>query len=368
MKTRHIFLLPFFCLLTACSSESASGYSTILGIDYPSLWFMVVGAVFTGYAVLDGFDLGAGAWHLFLRKEQSRRIALNAVGPVWDGNEVWLVIGGGTLFAGFPVVYASLFSAMYIPLMLFLFSLIFRAIAIEFRSKEPMKWWRQSWDVAYSVSSILLALLLGVLLGNVLLGIPLNENQEFTGSWLSFLNPFALLVGATTLALFMMHGALFLTMKTEGRLFTKLNLLLRRAIISFVILYALTTLYSVLYIPHLSDAIRGNATWFIIPVLALLAIANIPRLVSKGRYLMAFIFSSITVSLLLITVAIELYPVLLLDANGENSITIYNGVASNKTLGIMLGFVAIGGPLAVAYTAFVYKTFWGKVKMDEFSY
>jgi cytochrome d ubiquinol oxidase subunit II len=356
-------------LLTACGTDPASGYSTLAGIDYPTLWFLVVGALFTGYGILDGFDLGAGAWHLFFRKEQSRRIALNAVGPVWDGNEVWLVIGGGTLFAGFPVVYASLFSAMYIPLMLFLFALIFRAVSIEFRSKEPMKWWRQMWDVAYSVSSALLALLLGVVLGNVLLGMPLNDNMEYTGSWLSFLNPFALLVGATALALFMMHGAIYLTMKTEGRLFDRVNVLLRRAIIAFIILFVLVTLYATLYIPHLSDGVRANVALFGIPVLAILSIANIPRLVSKQRYIRAFIFSSITVGLLLITAAVELYPVIILDTSeAGNSITVYNAVASNKSLGIMLTFVAIGGPLVLGYTVFVYKTFWGKVRMDEFSY
>ena len=141
---------------------------TFLGIDYPTLWFLVVGALFSGYAILDGFDLGAGAWHLFFRREESRRIALNAIGPVWDGNEVWLVIGGGALFAGFPVLYAAMFSAMYIPFMLFLAFLIFRAVSIEFRSKESMRWWRKLWDVSYCISSAILAFLLGVILGNVL--------------------------------------------------------------------------------------------------------------------------------------------------------------------------------------------------------
>lgn len=366
---RYLTPLLLMLLLSSCGTDAESGYSTIAGIDYPTLWFLVVGAVFTGYGILDGFDLGAGAWHLFFRKEESRRIALNAVGPVWDGNEVWLVIGGGTLFAGFPIVYASLFSAMYIPLMLFLFMLIFRAISIEFRSKEPMKWWRQMWDVSYSISSAMLAFLLGVVLGNVLLGMPLDNNYEFTGSWLSFLNPYAILVGFTTLALFMMHGAIYLTMKTEGRLFTKVNLLLRRSIIAFVILFSLVTLYTLLYIPHLSDGLKENVALFGVPVLAVLAIANIPRLVSKRKYLKAFVFSAITVGLLLITVAVELYPVILLDSSGAgNSITVYNGVASNKSLGIMLTFVAIGGPMAVGYTAFVYKTFWGKVRLDEHSY
>lgn len=366
---RIIIYTSLLFLFTSCGTDADSGYSTIAGIDYPTLWYLVVGAVFTGYGILDGFDLGAGAWHLFFRKEESRRIALNAVGPVWDGNEVWLVIGGGTLFAGFPVVYASMFSAMYIPLMLFLFALIFRAISIEFRSKEPMKWWRQMWDVAYSVSSTLLAFLLGVVLGNVLIGMPLNDNYEFTGSWLSFLNPYALLVGVTTLALFMMHGAIYLTMKTEGRLFAKVNRLLQRSVIAFVLLFALTTLMSLIYFPHLSDGVKENVALIGIPILAVLAIANVPRLVKKEKYLQAFVFSALTVGFLLMTAAMELYPIILRDTSGMgNDITVYNGVASNKSLGIMLIFVAIGGPLAVGYTAFVYKTFWGKVRLDEHSY
>ncbi len=367
---RHLLkFLPLALLFTACGTDGPDGYSTLAGIDYQTLWFLVVGAVFTGYAVLDGFDFGAGAWHLFFRKEESRRIALNAIGPVWDGNEVWLVIGGGTLFAGFPVVYGSLFSAMYVPFMLFLFALIFRAVSIEFRSKEPMKWWRNMWDTAYSVSSILLALLLGVVLGNVLQGMPLDENYELAGDWLAFFNPYAFLVGITSLSLFMMHGAIFLTMKTEGRLFAKVNRLLQRSIIVFVILFAILSLYTLLYIPHLSDGFKKRPWLFIVPVLAVLAIANIPRLVIKQKYLSAFIFSAITVALLLITVASELYPTIIIDTSGAgNDITVYNGVASNKSLGILLTFVAIGGPLAVSYTAFVYKTFWGKVTLDEHSY
>ena len=143
---------------------------TLFGLDYPTWWFLVVGGLFSGYAILDGFDFGAGAWHLFFDKEKHRRLALNAIGPVWDGNEVWLVIGGGALFAGFPVLYASLFSGMYIPFMLFLMFIIFRAISIEFRGKEEMKWWKTTWDISYSISSIMLAFLLGVVLGNVLQG------------------------------------------------------------------------------------------------------------------------------------------------------------------------------------------------------
>ncbi len=342
---------------------------TFLGIDYPTWWFLVVGALFSGYAILDGFDLGAGAWHLFFRKEESRRIALNAVGPVWDGNEVWLVIGGGALFAGFPILYASMFSALYIPFMLFLFVLILRAVSIEFRSKEPMFWWRQMWDITYSVSSTLMALLLGVVVGNLLKGVELGPNHDFLGHWTDFLNPYSILVGLTTVALFMMHGALYLAMKTEGRLFTKVNVLLKNAIIFFIVSYGMVTLYTLIYLPHLTDDLHRNAALFVVPVLAFLSIANIPRLVSKGKYVQAFLFSSLTISFLLILVAVELYPVLVISTvDPAYSITVYNAASSQKSLGIMLLMTVIGAPLVIAYTIFVYRTFWGKVKMDETSY
>lgn len=343
--------------------------ATFLGIDYPTWWFLLVGGVFSGYAILDGFDLGAGAWHLFFRKEHSRRVALNAVGPVWDGNEVWLVIGGGALFAGFPHVYATLFSAMYIPFMLFLVFLIFRAISIEFRSKEPMAWWRKTWDIAYSVSSIVLALALGIVLGNVLLGMPIGADKEFDGNWLKFINPYAILVGLTTLALFMMHGAIYLTMKTEGRLFAKVTILLRNAIIFFVLSFMITSVYTLIFIPHLSDRFQANPSLFIVPVLAFLSIANIPRLAKKRKYRWAFFFSALTMSFLLILVAIELYPVVLLSTiDPAYNLTVYNSSSSEKSLGIMLTIAAIGVPLVAMYTFFVYRTFAGVVKLDETSY
>lgn len=343
--------------------------STFLGLDYPTWWFLVVGGLFSGYAILDGFDLGAGAWHLFFKKEKSRRIALNAVGPVWDGNEVWLVIGGGALFAGFPVLYATMFSAMYIPFMLFLFFLILRAVSIEFRSKEEMKWWRQMWDVTYSVASAMLAFLLGVVLGNILQGAAIGPDLEFQSTWLDFINPYAIMVGVTTLALFMMHGAIYLLLKTEGRLFAKLTILLKRGMIFFILTFVITSFYTLIYIPHLSDDFKSNPELFIIPLLAFLTIANLPRLASKRKYRQAFIFSSLTVSFLLILVAIELYPVLIMSTiDPANDITIYNAASSNKSLGIMLTIAAIGGPMVAAYTFFVYKTFAGKVELDETSY
>ncbi len=341
----------------------------ILGLDYPTLWFLVVGGVFSGYAILDGFDLGAGALHLFLKKEESRRIALNAIGPVWDGNEVWLVIGGGALFAGFPVVYANMFSAFYIPLMLFLVVLIFRAIGIEVRSKEPGKLWRKGWDVAYSISSILIALLLGIIVGNIILGIPLDENHIFRGSWLDFLNPYSILVGITTVALFMMHGSIYLTMKTEDRLFAKLTILVKNTTIFFVVSLILVTFYTLIYLPHMTDFIAGHPSVFLLPVIMVLAVANVTRQISRRKYIFAFASSAVVIANLLMIVALELFPVMIFAPNSpENSITIYNAASSEKSLGIMLRFAAIGVPLVAGYTTFVFYTFRGKVKLDDTSY
>jgi cytochrome d ubiquinol oxidase subunit II len=343
---------------------------SLLGIDYQTWWFLVVGGLFSGYAILDGFDLGAGAWHLFFRKEMSRRIALNAVGPVWDGNEVWLVIGGGALFAGFPVMYATFFSSLYIPFILFLVFIIFRAIAIEFRGKEEMKWWKQTWDIAYALSSAVLALLLGVVLGNVLQGIAVGENYLYQGSgFFEFLNPFALLTGISTLALFMMHGAIYLLLKTEGRLYAKLTILLKRGMIFFMISFGLLSMYTLIYMPHLSDRFREIPALFIVPVAVFLSIANIPRLASKRKYLQAFFFSALSIGLLLVLSAIELYPNLLISTiDPAYNLDIYNAASSIKTLKIMLLMAAIGAPLVLSYTIFVYKTFSGKVKIDETSY
>lgn len=343
---------------------------TLFGIDYPTWWFLVVGGLFSGYAILDGFDFGAGAWHLFFKKEENRRIALNAVGPVWDGNEVWLVIGGGALFAGFPVLYASLLSSMYVPFMLFLMFIIFRAISIEFRGKESMAWWRKMWDISYSISSVMLAFLLGVVLGNVLQGLAIGPGFEYKGAgFFEFLNPYAIMVGTTTLALFMSHGAIYLLMKTEGRMFAKLTFLLKRGMIFFMVSFGITSLYTLLYVPQLSDTFKTNPAYFLVPLLVFLSIANIPRLANKKRYKQAFLFSSLTISLLLVMVAIELYPTLLLSTvDPAYNLTVYNAASSQKSLSIMLTIAAIGAPLVLAYTIFVYRTFRGKVKLDETSY
>jgi cytochrome bd ubiquinol oxidase subunit II len=340
-----------------------------LGIDYNTWWFLVFGGIISGYAILDGFDLGAGALHLFLKKESSRRIAMNAIGPVWDGNEVWLVIGGGALFAGFPIAYAAVFSAFYLPVFIFLIGLIWRAVAIEFRSKEPGLKWRLAWDFIYSFACIIVTLSLGLMLGNIALGLPLNADKEFTGNMLTFFNPFSILVSITTLGLFMMHGAIYLAMKTENRLYTKLTILAKNFTVFFIVAFAITTLYTLLYVPHMSDKIRSNPVYFIFPLIMFLAIANIPRQLKKGNYRVAFISSSVTIACLLIAVAIEVFPNLLYASNHPAySITIQNAASSVKTMKILLVIALIGTPLVGLYTAFVFWTFKGKVKLDETSY
>ena len=340
-----------------------------LGIDYSTWWFLVVGGLFSGYAILDGFDFGAGMLHLFFKKEKSRRIALNAVGPVWDGNEVWLVIGGGALFAGFPVVYATLLSSLYLPFIFFLFFLIFRAISIEFRSKEELLWWRKMWDITYAVSSFMLAFLLGVVLGNVLQGIPITENIDVSVPFSQAVNPFTIMMGLTIVALFTMHGGIYLLMKTEGKLFGKVERITIRSILGFSILLASMSIYIFNTMPHLSDRFLNYPVLFIIPLLGMLSIANIPRLIGKSKYFYAFIFSALSISLFFSVVAIELYPSILISSiDPKFDITLYEAASSQKTLGIMLVFVAIGMPLVVSYTYFVYKTFKGKVILDKNSY
>lgn len=339
-------------------------------MDLPLLWFLILGAVITGYVMLDGFDLGVGAIHLFLKKEEDRRISLNAIGPVWDGNEVWLVITGGVLFAAFPPVYAALFSGFYIPLMLFLVMLIFRAISIEFRSKEEMRWWRATWDWSFALSSVILALALGMVLGNVLAGVPLDTDGEFRRNteW-SFINPFAVLVGVTALALFSMHGALFLIMKTEGKLYAQLTFIVRNTTIFFVLSFVILTMYTLLFKPHLTDAFRENEALFLLPVAVVLLVANITRQVAKRHFGWAFISSAGVMAALLMIVAFECFPVMLPSTLSTSyDLTVYNASSSEKSMGIMAVIAAIAAPLALFYTGFVFWTFRGKVTINKDSY
>jgi len=338
-------------------------------IDLNVIWFLLVGILFIGYAILDGFDLGVGALHLLAKTDEQRRIMLNAIGPVWDGNEVWLVTGGGALFAAFPHVYATVCSGFYMALMLLLVMLIFRAVAIEFRSKQPMKWWRHAWDISFSISSIMSSLLLGVALGNIAWGISLGPDHEFAGTFWGLLNPYALLVGITTLALFMMHGAIYMVLKTEAAMHQEARGWVNNAIIFFIICYATATMATLLYVPHMVDTVREYPIFFVLAFLNMLAIANIPREIHHGHDFRAFLSSCAAISALLALFGVGMFPEIVHASNNPaNSLTIYNAASSQKTLGIMLVIALIGAPLVLAYTASVYWVFRGRVKLDRFSY
>ncbi|HVM47578.1 MAG TPA: cytochrome d ubiquinol oxidase subunit II, partial [Candidatus Acidoferrum sp.] len=307
--------------------------------------------------------------HLFTRQDEERRIMLNAIGPVWDGNEVWLVTGGGALFAAFPNVYATVFSGFYLAFVLLLVALIFRAVAIEFRSKQPMRWWRQMWDIGFSAGSVLSSLLIGVAMGNIAWGIPIDDRGEFAGSFRSLLGLYPLLLGVTTLALFMMHGAIYSLLKTEGPLHEKLRGWINNCIIFFIICYAVTTMATLIYVPHMAARVRANPWLFSIALANMLAIANIPREIHRGRDWQAFLSSCAAMITLMGLFGLEMYPNLVLsNPEPAHSLTIYNAASSPKTLEIMLIIAGIGVPLVLAYTFCIYWIFRGKVRLDPMSY
>lgn len=338
-------------------------------LDLNTVWFALVGLMFIGYAVLDGFDLGIGGIYLFTKEDRHRRMLLNAIGPVWDGNEVWLVTGGGALFAAFPDVYATAFSGFYLAMILLLFGLIFRAAAIEFRSKRDNRSWRLLWDISFSVSSIVSSLIVGIALGNIARGIPLDANHEFAGGFPGLFSPYSLLVGLTTVALFMMHGAIFAVLKTEGRLHDRIRGWVNNTIIFFVICYVTVTMATLLYVPQMADKFKEHPVLFVLPLLNMLAIANIPREIHHNRDFSAFLSSCAAIIAMLALFGIGMYPHLIFsDPEAANSITIYNGASSQKTLGIMAVIAVIGIPLIIAYTISVYYIFRGKVELAEHSY
>ena len=338
-------------------------------LDLNTTWFILIGVLFTGYAMLDGFDLGVGALHLFSKTDEERRVMLNAIGPVWDGNEVWLVTGGGALFAAFPNVYATVFSGFYLAFVLLLVALIFRAVAIEFRSKQPMRWWRQMWDIGFSAGSILSSLLIGVAMGNIAWGVPIDARGEFAGTFLGLLSPYPLLVGVTTVSLFMMHGALYASMKTEGPLRDKLRGWIINCMIFFIICYAVTTMATLLYVPHMAARVRANPWLFSIALLNMLAIANIPREIHNHRDGRAFISSCVAMVALMGLFGLEMFPNLVLsNPDVANSLTIHTAASSQKTLRVMLTIALMGLPIVLAYTVSIYWIFRGKVKLDKMSY
>lgn len=338
------------------------------GLDLNITWFILIAILFTGYAILDGFDLGIGALHLLVKGDTDRRVMINSIGPVWDGNEVWLVTGGGALFAAFPHVYATIFSGFYQALMLLLAVIIFRAVSIEFRSKRESTKWRNGWDIAFSVSSILIALLFGVALGNVIIGLPVQADYELRMTVIDLLRPYPLLVGITTVALFTMHGAIYGIMKTEGELQKKLRSWVNTTIITFVVLYVLTTMVTLVFVPQMISNLKEYPILFVLALLNALAIANIPREIHHGREFRAFLSSCASIAALLALFALGIFPNIVPAEVVENSLNIYNAASSKKTLEIMFIIALIGMPFVISYTIAIYWIFRGKVKLNNMSY
>jgi cytochrome d ubiquinol oxidase subunit II len=334
------------------------------------IWFILLGVLLAGYAVLDGFDLGVGILHPLAKDDHERRIFINAIGPIWDGNEVWLVTFGGALFAAFPEAYATIFSAFYTAFMLVLTALIFRAASIEFRSKMASKRWRNAWDFGFFASSVLATLLFGVAVGNSILGIPLNDRGVFTGSLLNELTPYPLLVGALTVSLFAMHGAMYLYLKVpKGELHQRIGRWIWHTWGVFLVLYLLATMYTLI-------AVRGaianfqHAPWAGgVVIINVLAVANIPRCVFADKARQAFASSCVTIIALVTLFSVALWPNLVTASNNpDNSLSIYRAASSEKTLWIMFIIACIGMPLVVTYTSIVYWTFRRRVEIGQHSY
>ena len=333
------------------------------------IWYVLFIAIIGAYVVLDGFDLGVGILHpLVARNDRERRISLNSIGPVWDGNEVWLVVGGGVLFAAFPEVYATLFSGFYPAMMAVLAFLILRVVSIEFRSKRPSAGWRSFWDWIFGVASLMLALLLGVAFGNIVQGVPIDPRHNMRFDALGLLHPFALLVGVTAVAMLAQHGAIYLALKTEGELQQRVRHTVTWLTAAFIFLVAVTAVATAVYQPHLTGWYRQ--VWpLAVPLLAVLAIANNVRENRRQRELRAFLWSSAGIGLLLASVGLAQYPAVLTSSLGSAySLTVSNSMSSQTTLAVMLVIAVIGMPLVVAYTAGVYWLFRGKVRLGERSY
>lgn len=338
-------------------------------MDLQVLWFVLLGVLLTGYAILDGFDLGVGIMHLFTRDDRERRVLMNSIGPLWDGNEVWLVTFGGALFAAFPHAYATAFSAYYLAFMLLLFALISRAVSMEFRSKRESQAWRRFFDVAFCGASGLATLLFGVAVGNSMIGIPVGEDMEYAGGFFNLLSPFPVLVGLFSVSLFAMHGSIYLYLKTDGDLQKRIHGWMWRTFFVFLTLFIATSIYAVAAVPSATYNFEHYPWAWIVVVLNVLAIANIPRAIHHGRPLYAFITSCCSIAAFVFLFMVALYPNLIVSSlNPDWSLTIRNASSSEKTLTIMAIIAAIGMPFVLTYTAVVYWVFRGKVEIGKFSY
>lgn len=330
-------------------------------MDLNILWFILIAVLYTGFFVLEGFDFGVGMLIPFLSKDDTdRRVMLNTIGPHWDGNEVWLITAGGATFAAFPHWYATLFNGFYLALFLLLAGLILRGVAFEFRSKLASPKWRSVWDWCIFAGSVLPPFLLGVAFANILRGVPINGNMQYEGSLLTLLNPYALVAGVAAVLTCLLHGGIFLSMKTTGTLFEKvINFVRQLWILVFIELIALlVSTY------RATDILRqrGLLGWIVpmVGIAAILAAGYFIRIVKEGW---AFIMTSLTIVFTLASFFMALYPRVMVSSWGSiYDLTIRNASSSPYTLKIMTIVAVIFVPVVLIYQAWSYRVFRKRVE------
>jgi cytochrome bd ubiquinol oxidase subunit II len=344
-----------------------------------TFWFIAVALMITTYVLLDGFDLGAGAIHLFAAKnDRERRTILRAIGPVWDGNEVWLIAGGGTLFFAFPILYASSFSGFYLPLIIVLWLLIIRGLSIELRGhiNDPM--WASFWDGLFFIGSTLLAIFFGAALGNVVRGVPLNEDGNFFQPlWTNFspfsetpgiLDWYTVLMGLLALATLVVHGANYLAVKTENELNARFHRISRLGWVVLVVLTVLGTIATFWVSPWMLESFNGRPYGYVLPLVAIAGLVGTIVFNARGRDRAAFISSSAYIVGMLTSTVFAVYPRVLPAVDLENSLTITNASASDYGQAVGIVWWSIGMVLAAVYFITIYRLFRGKVRLEDEGY
>jgi cytochrome d ubiquinol oxidase subunit II len=326
------------------------------------IWFVLIGILFAGYSVLDGFDLGTGSLLPFLAgsDEKKTEVIFKTIGPVWDGNEVWLITAGGALFAAFPHAYATVFSGFYLALMIVLFGLILRAVSIEFFTLEEKN--KQRWAKTFFLGSLLPSILFGVALGNVIMGVPLDSQMEFRGSFFTLLRPFPLTIGLLGLSAILMQGITYTMLKTDSEINAAAAGLSGKIYYGYAALFVISLILSYVFIP---DRMSIIPAWIATIVFAL-SMAALKYFINSKSELNAFFSSSLSfISLWGIAGAVQ-FPVLVKSIESSSlDITIYNASSGKLTLSVMLGIALAGMPLVIAYSIYVYRVFRGKIKMHN---
>lgn len=334
------------------------------------LWFILIAVLYIGFFVLEGFDFGVGILLPFLSKDKDpeavdrkRRIMLNTIGPHWDGNEVWLLTAGGATFAAFPHWYATLFSGFYLALFLLLLALIVRGVALEFRSKDPSPRWRATWDWLAFIGSLLPALLIGVAFGNFVRGVPIDANMQYAGSFFTLLNPYALLAGLSTLMVFTLYGAVFLSLKTDGELRESARQMAARLWLPSI--GVLAALLAATYVA--TDFVeRLGVNPGILPMTGIAAILLTGVFLRRGRDGWAFFATAVSIALSLVTAFLYLFPrVMISTIDPAYSLTIENAASSPYTLQIMTVVALIFVPIVLAYQAWSYWVFRKRLTADS---